>query len=77
MSFEQINIFAKQRKPFLFISDFKGEKVEVVLLEELQKEDIEFCIDENYTYIQHSHRLETIPIKFSEYKKNLTQSLRR
>ncbi len=69
MSFEQINILAKQKKPFLFISDFKGEKVEVVLLEELQEADIEFCINEKYDYIQHPHKLQTTPIKFSEYKK--------
>lgn len=69
MSFEQINILAKQKKPFLFISDFKGETVEVVLLEDLQEADIEFCINEKYDYIQHPHKLQTAPIKFAEYKK--------
>jgi len=69
MSFEQINILAKQKKPFLFISDFKGQTVEVVLLEDLQEADIEFCINEKYDYIQHPHKLQTAPIKFAEYKK--------
>ena len=69
MSFEQINILAKQRKPFLIISDFKGERVEVVLFEDLQKADIEFCIDEKYDYVQHPHTLQTNPIDFAEYKK--------
>lgn len=69
MSFEKINILARQKKPFLFLSDFKGERVEVVLLEDLEKEDIEFCIDENYTYREHPHTLQTTPVKFSEYKK--------
>jgi len=69
MSFEQINTLAKQRKPFLFISDFKGKNVEVFLLEELEKEDIEFCIDENYAYRAHQHRLQKTPIDFFAYKK--------
>ncbi len=69
MSFEQINILAKQKKPFLFISDFKGQTVEVVLLEDLQEADIEFCINEKYDYIQHPYKLQTAPIKFAEYKK--------
>ncbi len=69
MSFEQINILAKQKKPFLFISDFKGQRVEVVLLEDLQEADIEFCINEKYSYVQHPHKLQTAPIKFVEYKK--------
>ncbi|QOP44153.1 aminodeoxychorismate synthase component I [Sulfurimonas sediminis] len=69
MSFEKINVLAKQKKPFLFISDFKGENVEVVLLEDLEKEDIEFCINEKYSFKKHLHTLEADPIKFSEYKK--------
>ena len=69
MSFEQINILAKQRIPFLFISDFKGERVEVILLKDLHKADIEFCINEKYTFKKHSYTLQADPIKFTEYKK--------
>ena len=69
MSFEQINILAKQKKPFLFISDFKGQRVEVVLLEDLKDADIEFCIDETYTQVAHPHTLQASPIDFTEYKK--------
>jgi len=69
MSFEKINTLARQKKPFLFLSDFKGEKVEVVLLEDLQEVDIEFCINEAYSYVQHPHKLQTLPIKFAEYEK--------
>lgn len=68
MTFEEINVLAKQKKPFLFISDFKGERVEVVLLEELQDADIEFCIDEDYSYKKHPHLLNKKPIPFLEYK---------
>ena len=69
MSFEKINVLAKQRKPFLFISDFKAEKVEVILIEDLQKSDIEFCINAEYKYKQHVHSLQINSINFQEYKK--------
>ena len=69
MSFEQINVLARQKKPFLFLSDFKGEKVEVVLLEDLQEADIEFSINETYNYVEHPHKLQTLPINFAEYEK--------
>lgn len=69
MVFEKINVLARQRKPFLFISDFQGQRVEVVLPENLQDTDIEFCIDENYSYKKHSHFLKKNPINFKQYKK--------
>ncbi len=68
MDFSDLNALGKQRKPFLFISDFKAQKLEVILLEELEKEDVEFCIDENYKYNEHSHYLKTNPIKFQNYE---------
>jgi len=73
MDFSDLNTLGKQRKPFLFISDFKAQKLEVFLLEELEKEDIEFCIDENYTYTQHNHSLEKTPISFQDYEKKFTR----
>ncbi|WP_297441385.1 aminodeoxychorismate synthase component I [Sulfurimonas sp.] len=69
MSFEKINVLAKQRKPFLFISDFLGERVEVILLEDLQKNDIEFSISARGGFKEHSHQLKKIPLPFVEYKK--------
>ncbi|WP_457749927.1 aminodeoxychorismate synthase component I [Sulfurimonas sp.] len=69
MSFEKISLLAQQKKPFLFLSDFKGQRVEVVLLEDLYEADIEFCINEKYNYINHPHTLQTSPIPFLEYKK--------
>ena len=68
MKFSDLNTLGKQSKPFLFISDFKAEKLEVILLENLQSEDVEFCIDENYTYDEHSHYLKTDPISFEKYQ---------
>ena len=68
MSFERINLLAKEKRPFLFLTDFKGERVEVVLLDELDAQDIEFCIDETYEYKEHAHQLKTKPVEFSRYK---------
>jgi len=68
MDFSDLNRLGKEKKPFLFISDFKAKNLEVFLLEELQKEDIEFCIDENYVYQKHSHYLHKNPISFKNYK---------
>ena len=73
MNFSDLNTLGKQRKPFLFISDFKAKKLEVILLEELEKEDVEFCIDENYTYTKHSHYLQTTPISFEDYEKKFNK----
>ena len=69
MSFATINSLASQKIPFLFISDFKGQKVEVIPLSELQDADIEFCIDETYTSVHHPHSLDIAPVSFSNYKK--------
>jgi len=68
MNFSDLNTLGKQRKPFLFISDFKAQQLEVILLEELEKEDVEFCIDENYEYHEHNHYLKTHPINFENYE---------
>ncbi len=67
MTFSEINRLAKEKKPFLFISDFKAEVLHVVPLDEL--EDIEFYISEDYKQTQHSHFLEKTPLPFVKYKK--------
>ncbi len=67
MSFEFINSLGKKRKPFLFISDFMAQNIDVILLEDLEKENIAFSIDEKYTYKKHSHFLKKRSINFSEY----------
>lgn len=68
MNFGELNTLGKRREPFLFISDFKAEKLEVILLKDLDKGDVEFCIDENYAFKPHSHSLKTSPIDFKEYR---------
>jgi len=69
MDFEFLNSLGKQREPFLFISDFKAQKLEVILLKDLKNSDVEFCINENYSYQDHPHSLETFPIDFDKYRK--------
>jgi len=68
MDFSLLNSLAKERKPFLFISDFQAKKLKVIPLEDVQKEDIAFSIDENYKHTKHSHFLQTSPINFRAYK---------
>ena len=69
MSFEDLNSFGADKKPFLFICDFKALHVEVFLLDDLEKNDIEYKIDENYIPALHVECLEKQAINFDEYKK--------
>lgn len=69
MSFSLLNSLGKEREPFLFISDFDAKDIKVFPLNELQKHDIEFSIDENYKYSAHNEILKKNPLSFSEYKK--------
>ena len=68
MGFETMNALGKKREPFLFISDFKAKNIHVIPLNELEKEDVEFCIDENYTFVPHPHRLRFKAPDFEKYK---------
>jgi len=69
MTFKDIDNLAKERIPFLFISDFEAKELKVIPLDELAGHDVEFCIDENYTMLEHEHFLEKTPLKFEKYKK--------
>ena len=69
MSFKRINSLASKREPFLFISDFEAKNIEVIPLNELESEDIEFTIDASYIASEHPHRLRFSDIDFREYKK--------
>jgi len=68
MAFKKVNFLASKGIPFLFISDFNAKKFDVIPLDELQREDVEFCICESYKYKEHNHHLETKPIDFNTYK---------
>jgi len=69
MTFDDINSFGKRREPFLFISDFKAQNLKVIPLGELEANDVEFCIDENYQVKEHVDFLEKNGVNFNEYKK--------
>ena len=73
MTFDDLNSLGKKRTPFLFISDFKAQKLEVIPLSELKSSDVEFCIDEKYTFKKHPNRLEKSVLKFEEYEKKFNQ----
>ncbi len=68
MSFEDLNLLGKKRKPFLFITDFKAQTLEVILLDKLQERDIEFQIDENYIKKEHLQKLKKEPLSLNKYK---------
>jgi len=68
MNFSDLNTLGKRREPFLFISDFKAEKLKVFLLSELKEQDIEFKIDEFYKHENHKSILQKEPINFNDYK---------
>ena len=68
MSWEQLNSFGKKREPFLFICDFQALHVEVYAIDELEKNNIEFKIDENHQIKTYNQDIEKFPISFNEYK---------
>ena len=68
-NFDDLNLLGSQRKPFLFISDFKAQRVELFELKDLTHEDIEFSINHNYTYKKHPHFLNTTPLSLESYTK--------
>lgn len=69
MTFDDLNALGKNREPFLFIIDFKAQNIVASALCELEANDIEFCIDEDYRLRAHEDFLEKRTLPFSEYKK--------
>ncbi len=68
MSFDDINTLGQQRKPFLFISDFKAKNIKVIPLNELENSDIEYSINSNCPIRKQSEILTKIPLSFISYK---------
>ena len=68
MAFKKVNELARKGIPFLVISDFKAKNVEVIPLEKLADEDIEYCICEEYIYKEHKNFLNKRSIDFDNYK---------
>ena len=68
MGFEKLNALGRQKKPFLFITDFEAKKLIVIPLDELSSHDIEYKIDENYKLNSHKYQLEKFPMDYKAYK---------
>jgi len=69
MTFDDLNSLGVKREPFLFIVDFKAQNIIASSLCELEANDIEFCIDENYNLKIHEDFLDKYALSFGEYKK--------
>jgi len=67
MSFDDLNALGLQRKPFLFITDFKAQRLEVFEPKDLENEDVEFSINHNYIYKEHTHFFKIKPVTFESY----------
>jgi para-aminobenzoate synthetase component 1 len=70
-SFTYVNELAKQRKPFLFLSDFLAKKIEVYPLENLQEYSIKYSIGKNLQTTQKKklYNIRKKPLSFTLYKK--------
>ena len=73
MTFKDINSLGKKREPFLFISDFLAQNIEVIPLSELKSHDIEICINEDYTHKKHKNFFKKDIIKYEDYKKKFDE----
>ncbi len=77
MEFKDLNSLGSKREPFLFITDFKASKLEVILLKDLKDSDVEFMIDEDFKPSIHKHFLQKMAIPFSEYKKKFDDVIKK
>ena len=66
---DRLNSLGKERRGFLFISDFGAKELVLIPLDELQGKDIEYEINADYKYKKHTHNLKKTPIDFDQYKK--------
>ncbi|MFA5233932.1 MAG: aminodeoxychorismate synthase component I [Sulfurimonas sp.] len=69
MTFDDLNALGKNREPFLFIIDFRAQNIVASSLSELEANDIEFCIDEDYHFKIHEDFSDKKTLPFDEYKK--------
>lgn len=68
MSFSLLNSLGQERKPFLLLCDYKAQRVEVILEEDLKSADIAFSIDASYRAKKHPHRLKYSAPSFDKYR---------
>ena len=73
MTFETLSHLASQNIPFLFYTDFKGEKIDVYPLDELEKQGIEYSINKKQSETLENKSLIKHPISYESYKKKFDQ----
>jgi para-aminobenzoate synthetase component 1 len=73
MSFDDLDRLGKQRKSFLFITDFKAQRLEVFESKDLEGGDIEFSINHKYKYKKHPHFLEISPDTLESYTEKFSR----
>lgn len=76
MPYSKLSALAKERIPFLFISNFDASKIHVYRLDELEDEDIEFSFN-THTNIKHQHKLLISPIDYKHYKKGFDKIIQK
>ncbi len=69
MTFDRLSYFASRNIPFLFYTDFIGEKIHVYPLYELEKQGIEYAIHHPCTPTTKNKQLTKHPVAFTVYKK--------
>lgn len=78
---DKMNLFGKERKPFLFILDYELKEPLIIPLEQSAQQDILFSISgkENYTHRQYkSHDLifRKFPVEYSRYRKSFDKVMK-
>ena len=68
MKFSDISTYAKKGEPFLFVIDFECENIEIFLLKDLEKYNIEYEISQNLSIKKEKINLKKSPLDFQNYK---------
>lgn len=69
MTFERLNSYAAEGTPFLFYTDFRGSRLHLYRLDELESHGIRYAMDENAATKPHDLTLEKTPLPFDAYRK--------
>ncbi|RUM67188.1 MAG: aminodeoxychorismate synthase component I, partial [Sulfurimonas sp.] len=69
MTFDRLSYFASENIPFLFYTDFKGDNIHVIPLNELEDAGIEFAINQPYHNRKYHKKLIKHPVSYKQYKK--------
>jgi len=71
MTYKTLSKLAAKGIPYLFYTDFSGKDIHCYRLDELQNEDIEFSLENNFS--KHDKTVIKHPVEFKEYKKKFNQ----